>query len=325
MAAVPIERHLLFQTNDIDEARERVGKVFCRHRIDFGGRGRSLSARQYLVQLGHLALSYVTYGEEVEIDAGEPGNFFMVHCIDHGHTEMKVGRSTLVSNARMGTVSSATLGLRMRWSANCGHLVLKVERPALERHLSDLLGDGVIRPIEFAPELPAESGPGTGFRRMIDFLSLEFERDDTFFASPLGIHRIEQTLMTLLLTTLPNNYAAALSAQASPAAPRHVLRAEEYIRANAERAITIGEIAQAAGVSARTLFEGFQRFRGTTPLAMLKNVRLERVYAELKQAGPSACVTTVALKWGFVHLSRFAQMYRSRYGELPSQTLRRWS
>lgn len=104
-----------------------------------------------------------------------------------------------------------------------------------------------------------------------------------------------------------------------------MLRAEEYIRANAERAITIGEIAQAAGVSARTLFEGFQRFRGTTPLAMLKNVRLERVYAELKQAGPSACVTTVALKWGFVHLSRFAQMYRSRYGELPSQTLRRWS
>lgn len=325
MASAPIERHLLFQTNDLDEAREKVGDIYCRHRIDYAGRGRNLSVRQHLVRLRNMALSYVTYGEEVRIDAGEPGTFFMFHSIDRGHTEMRVGCSELVGSARMCTISSATLPLRMRWSANCGHLVLKVERPALERHLGELLSDVVVRPIEFSPELPAKSGPGMGYRRVIDFLSAELERDDTFFVSPLGIHHTEQTLMTLLLTTLPHNYAAALSAQASPAAPRHVVRAEEYIRAHAERPITIGEIAEAAGVSTRALFEGFQRFRGTTPLAKLRAIRLERVHAELKAGCPSSCVTDIALKWGFVHLSRFAQMYRSRYGELPSQTLRRSS
>jgi transcriptional regulator GlxA family with amidase domain len=28
------------------------------------------------------------------------------------------------------------------------------------------------------------------------------------------------------------------------------------------------------------------------------------------------------MRWGFFHQSRFAQQYRERFGELPSQTLR---
>jgi transcriptional regulator GlxA family with amidase domain len=58
---------------------------------------------------------------------------------------------------------------------------------------------------------------------------------------------------------------------------------------------------------------------------MLKAIRLEHVNAELMAGGSSNSVTDVAIKWGFVHLGRFAQMYRDRYGELPSETLRRAS
>jgi AraC-like DNA-binding protein len=34
-------------------------------------------------------------------------------------------------------------------------------------------------------------------------------------------------------------------------------------------------------------------------------------------------VTAVALRWGFGHLGQFAADYRARFGELPSETLRR--
>ena len=34
-------------------------------------------------------------------------------------------------------------------------------------------------------------------------------------------------------------------------------------------------------------------------------------------------VSAIASRWGFFHLGRFAQSYRARYGELPSQTLLR--
>jgi hypothetical protein len=64
-----------------------------------------------------------------------------------------------------------------------------------------------------------------------------------------------------------------------------VIRAEELIRAHPEQPITIG-LTVASGVSAQALYEGFRRFRATTPTTMLRMVRLERIRAELKSAAP---------------------------------------
>ena len=101
------------------------------------------------------------------------------------------------------------------------------------------------------------------------------------------------------------------------------MRAEELIRSHPERPITVGDLIATSGVSARTLFEGFRRFRGTTPMALLRTVRLERVRAELETVPPSENIAGIAFKWGIVHLGRFARDYRRRFGELPSHTLRR--
>ncbi len=100
------------------------------------------------------------------------------------------------------------------------------------------------------------------------------------------------------------------------------MRAEELIRSHPERAITVGYLTTASGVSARTLFDGFQRFRGTTPMALLRAVRLDQVHAELEAAPPNENIAGIAFKWGVVHLGRFARDYRRRFGELPSDTLR---
>jgi AraC-like DNA-binding protein len=129
--------------------------------------------------------------------------------------------------------------------------------------------------------------------------------------------------MSGLLAAQPNNYTAALANRAQAAAPRHVVRAEELVRAHPERPITIGDLALASGVSARALYEGFRRFRATTPMAMLRTVRLEQVRAELQSEEPNKKITDVAYKWGVTHLGRFAAEYQARFGELPSETLRR--
>ncbi|MCA1297399.1 AraC family transcriptional regulator [Stappia indica] len=320
---VPMSRYFLFETSDLDEARERVGKVFCRHRLDYAGRGRGLAIRQHLAPLGRLALSHITYGEEVEIDAGEPENWFMVHSVDRGGCEMKVGDRFVSASPAMSVISSATLPLHMTWTENCDHLVLKVDRSALERHLASLLNDAVIRPIEFYPELPTGSCENQGYRRALNFVIEEIDQDDTFFRTQVGIRHLEQTLMTMLLTTFRNNYSEALAAPVSPSAPRHVVRAEDFMIANADRAISVEDIAAAAGVGVRTLFDGFRRFRATTPMARLRALRLEGVRKDLLAADASGSVTDIALKWGFTNVGRFADTYRRRYGELPSYTLKR--
>ena len=84
----------------------------------------------------------------------------------------------------------------------------------------------------------------------------------------------------------------------------------------------MAELAERAGVSSRTLQEAFHRELGVTPLEHLRLVRLDRVRRDLLDADPTATsVTDVAARWGFFHLGRFAQAYRSTFHELPSQTL----
>jgi AraC-like DNA-binding protein len=319
----PLARHLLFETSDLDEARDRVGRVFCAHKLEYVRPRRRLRMHQNIARVGNLALSYITYGADVCIDPDRLSTFFLVHLIPAGRSEIHIGKRSLIGSAEMGSVTSPTLAMRMRWSADCAHLVLKLDRAALERHLCALLGDLVTRPIEFEPELSLTTGPGGGFRRLINFVAAELDQDDSLLRSPLGMAGIEQILMTALLGTQPSNYSDALAKQASPATPRHVMRAEDLIRAHPERPITVGDLTATSGVSARTLFEGFQRFRGTTPMALLRTIRLERVRAELEAAPPSENIAGIAFKWGIVHLGRFARDYRRRFGELPSHTLRK--
>ena len=76
-------------------------------------------------------------------------------------------------------------------------------------------------------------------------------------------------------------------------------------------------------MSVRSLQEGFRRSLDTTPMAYLRELRLEKVHQELAAADPAAVsVTEVATRWGFVHLGRFAAAYSRAFGERPSATLR---
>ena len=101
-------------------------------------------------------------------------------------------------------------------------------------------------------------------------------------------------------------------------------RAADFIDAHLQDDIGLREIVAICGTSPRSLYRAFERLHGTSPIAYLRDRRLEQAHAELVAADPrSVRVTDVALRWGFGHLSEFALRYRERYGCLPSQTLRR--
>lgn len=57
-------------------------------------------------------------------------------------------------------------------------------------------------------------------------------------------------------------------------------------------------------------------------MAYVRAVRLARVHDELRTSEPGlTTVTTIAQRWGFFHLGRFAAAYRARYHTTPSDTL----
>jgi transcriptional regulator GlxA family with amidase domain len=100
-------------------------------------------------------------------------------------------------------------------------------------------------------------------------------------------------------------------------------RVLDYIDQHANEPLTTADLTQVAGVSARGLQDGFQKQVGMSPMAYVRNARLERAHADLLANPTSMSVTDVAMRWGFFHLSRFAGQYRRRFGVLPSTTVKR--
>ena len=95
----------------------------------------------------------------------------------------------------------------------------------------------------------------------------------------------------------------------------------DYIDANLDEPIDFTDIAAAAGIPGRTLSQHFRRFRDTTPMHYLRDARLDKVHEALRRAEPEENVISIASRWGFLHMGRFAAVYRKRFGEAPSETL----
>jgi len=58
-------------------------------------------------------------------------------------------------------------------------------------------------------------------------------------------------------------------------------------------------------------------------MVFARQVRLARARSLLQKPDEAASVTGIALRCGFSNLGHFASAYRTRFGELPSQTLQR--
>lgn len=95
------------------------------------------------------------------------------------------------------------------------------------------------------------------------------------------------------------------------------------MRAHLDTAITNEQLAELTGISLRTLYNSFRKFRGVSPMRYLRDLRMEKVRQELLDTSKLRNVTSVATRWGFFELGRFAAEYRKRYGESPSDTLKR--
>jgi AraC-like DNA-binding protein len=321
-ARTPLSHHVLFQSRDLDEAREAVARVYKPHFLSIVHRGDRLDAAHHHVPVGKVSFNYLRYGATVEIDPGPLESFFLVQMPIAGRCDVTCGGESLHSDPSVASVVSPTFPFRQVWGGDCEKVMVQLNRGALERHLEQLCGTALRGPLEFDLALDLDGETGRSWRSFVLFVCRELDHERSLLASPLAVAQLEQLTMTALLLGQPHNQRAVLDGATSPAAPYYVKRVEDYIRAHAHEPIRIADLVAASGVSARSLYAGFRRFRGIGPNAYLKSVRLEEVRRELANPG-AAGVTEIAVKWGFSHHGEFAADYRKRFGERPSQTLRR--
>jgi AraC-like DNA-binding protein len=106
-----------------------------------------------------------------------------------------------------------------------------------------------------------------------------------------------------------------------PLEPYLLKRADRFLLEHVGEPMTIARLAAHCDVSVRTLEKAFADFRSVTPVAHLRNVRLDRAHAALAEGDES--VAAIATRYGFRSPTTFALEYRKRFGVAPSRTRRR--
>ena len=320
---MPLARYELFHSCDGDHAREAIGRVFRPHRLEVVGADR-LDARMHSVRLRDMSVSLISYGGDVRIESESLETFFAVLVPIAGEVDLRCGAERLRFSPGRAAVLSPLEPLRLRWPANCVQLVVRMERAAVEACLSDLLGASLREPLRFALAMELGSGHGRSWRRGLDLLIAELDRPGSLIERTAVAGMFERTLMTALLMGQRSNYTLMLDGEVPAAPSRAVSIALEWMENHPEWRHTTASLAREALVTERSLQLGFRKHLNMGPMEYLREVRLRRVRDRLRAAQSDAVtVAEVAAEWGFLHAGHFAARYQQRFGERPSDTLRR--
>lgn len=306
-----------------DAFRDSLNGVFYPAKVVPTGHDRFLEGSLLTAaSLTHLTVGFVQFGTETQLDPGALGAYH-VNVAVSGAVESWCGKQQVV--ARPGTAAVFTPRehtVLPRWGADAGQLCIKIERRALESELEAMLGHPVDSTVRFDVAFDLTSPAGRSWSSVVHMLLGELETEHSLARESLA-HReqLERMIISSLLLAHRHDHVEELFADTPPARTRTVKRVVDALDEAPEQPWSLPEMAKLAEVSARRLQQGFAEQMGMSPTVYLKAVRLEKVRHDLMEGTGS--VSDVAHRWGFSHLGRFAEAYRHRFSEAPSETLRR--
>jgi len=200
-----------------------------------------------------------------------------------------------------------------------GLLGLRLDAQMVQDELSGLIGHPVESPTRFDLRLDLSRPKARAVGMLVTTLVDQLDSGDPIFGSPRVQRNLVRPLVTALLLAHRHSLTDELDHEQKLPPPRVVRKALDYIDANLADRFTLGDLASASGCSARTIGSMFVREFGVTPMAYVRNARLDRIRSDLRTSDEG--VGTVAYRWGITHLGRFAADYQARFYERPSDTV----
>lgn len=324
-----------FSSTDLEESIDVVSRVYCDHELQLDHRSKALKTTLSTVGQPSLSSRFcsvdLAYGARVRVDAGRlPNLYLFMHC--------RQGRGVVAQHqAKMAWLPNSTLPVSANlqtgfdFDEQFAQTSFPVEAAYLNGLCSRLLGYRPDQEVRFAlrPFPQSMYAPWLHLMGLVRTLPSD---------APLAAQEaLREYVVTTLLTQLPHNLTEALSnpdkLMGHRASVQTVHQAHDYILAHLDNPLlAVSDIAQAIGVSMRVLQYAFRVHKQTTPLAYLRDLRLQEAHEQLIRlaSDPESALSAgthqigqVAMQCGFFHLGRFAQYYKVKFGQLPSQTLKR--
>jgi AraC-like DNA-binding protein len=318
--ADPLQRFPVFKTSDPEEFRDvlvtRFGATRAEAKFPAG-----FLAKGNLVQLQSIGLVYGACSTGVSVNYPEADRFRLLTATT-GKGEAAIGGKTIGLGAHQSCVVSP--GQRIGLATEGGHdwFNLRINPSAFEQKLACLLGAPPSGKLEFAPAVNRDDPQVQNLWRLIRFFSEQLDTTSEQLPA-LALRELEQAILVAFLCANRHTFSHLLDRDEKDTVPCQVRRAEEFIEAHWDQAITIESLVEETGVGARAIFRAFQQSRGYSPMAFARTIRLKRAREMLSSPAPEASVTAIAFACGFGNLGHFARDYRETFGERPSVTLAR--
>jgi AraC-like DNA-binding protein len=315
------------QSPRLDEIEDLCNRFVTPHRLTRASRIQEADSKLSVHGIKDLGIFTVAYGAELtaQIYPTDRDDRLAFIIAERGAGHAKMDGQEYGFKAEQAAIIPSGPELFMHYQDNCETVSVLLNRRKLAEQCAKLLGHEIDDLMEFDRQMSFESAGGQSLRRL--GLYVAGELSDPFSMTrqvPTVAQKLEQMVSTAFLLGHSHTYSNALLRPQSAAVPFYVKRAEAYIEAHFAEPLSLADIAAHAGVSARSLQNGFQNFRNTTPMGFLRSLRLKHAHEMLLLSDPSiVTVTEIALRCGFGHLGEFATVYRHTFGEAPRQTLAR--
>ncbi|MEQ8346368.1 MAG: AraC family transcriptional regulator [Sneathiellaceae bacterium] len=302
-----------FRTGDAEEARRHLTGSFRSHDLQFLDGDRRLAVTHRALACGRVALHDLGYGGHVRMSAPGMDRFYLFQVALHGPFRIWRNHRATEVPARMAYAVNPDEAFAKDWLPDGRQLIVRIDRAALQAHARALLGEEA--EIAFRPNVVADAA---------DLMSAMAGYVEQMHDRPARFRRqVEEAVIAAVLAAFPSDRSEDLRRPERGCAPHYLHRVEAAIDADPAADLTVQDMAALANVSGRTLYYGFRRFRDTTPLAWLRDRRLDLARQRLLAADPAAdSVAAIAMDCGFAHLSRFAAQFRRRFGRAPAAVLR---
>jgi AraC-like DNA-binding protein len=321
LATNPLHRHQLVNGTAPDALRHALIDILGAHEVDFGSNAEHLRATVACMPLKHLDLIFSQVNIPIRVQV--PG----IGMVKQQIAVAGCGRTAFAGtqfdvNTDETAVIPAGVAMVHNNQAGLTQFVFRIHADALQTKLSALLGTAVFKDIAFDTRASFTYPELRRLRRTLKFVIQEIDREDSQVPAPT-LEEFEQMLLVCFLMGNRHNFTDHLQREPRAPAPWQVRLVEEHIEANWNKPITVEALAAVTGGSARSIFKAFKETRGSTPMAFVKNVRLEHARRMLQTPEDKTSVLGVAYACGFLNSGHFARDYRIAFGELPSATLAR--
>lgn len=273
---------------DLRAHRDRVVPASSRSRVVLSRLPRGASP------LGHgpLSLKFVLEGEER-------------YAIGGRTYRISAGQMLIIDSSRAGEVSLPT--------GATGLCLYLPQVASLPDDAAELIGDG---PVTLAA---AHNPLGT----LLTAAARRLARDPD--AGPAAADRIADRAAGRLSQLIAEGETRLGRLDAMRIGTRRELLrrveiARAWLHAHADRAVTLGELASAAGASPFHLARAFAAVHGEAPIAYHRNLRLDAVAIELRRGTTTAAAAALGL--GFADQSGFTRAFKRRHGVTPGSLTR---